>query len=43
MLKNCVAVLDIGSSEVSLIVGQRDVNGTLNVRYIARNKYNGFA
>ena len=43
MLKNCVAVLDIGSSEVSLIVGQRGVNGTLNVRYIARNKYNGFA
>ena len=43
MLKNCVAVLDIGSSEVSLVVGQRGVNGTLNVRYIARNKYNGFA
>lgn len=32
MFNNCVAVLDIGSSYVSLFVGERSVNGTFSFR-----------
>ncbi len=43
MLKNCVAALDVGSSKISVLVGQRGVNDTLTVRYMAKRKYEGFA
>lgn len=43
MLKNCVAVLDVGSSAVTVLVGERGVNETLNVRYVAKNEYSGFS
>ena len=43
MLKNCVAVLDVGSSKISVLVGQRGVNETLTVRYMVRKEYDGFA
>lgn len=43
MLKNCVAVLDVGSSKISVLVGQRGVNDTLTVKYMVKKKYDGFA
>ena len=43
MLKNCVAVLDICSSKISVLVGQRGVNDTLTVKYMVRKEYDGFA
>lgn len=43
MLKNCVAALDVGSSKISVLVGQRGVNDTLTVKYMVGKKYDGFA
>ena len=43
MLKNCVAVLGVGSSKISVLVGQRGVNDTLTVKHMVGRKYDGFA
>lgn len=43
MLKNCVAVLEVGSSKVNVLVGERGVNDTITVKYVAKNEYNGFS
>lgn len=42
MLKNCVAVLDIGSSSISLIVGEYGVNGTFIIRASESENYYAF-
>ena len=34
MIKNCVAVLDVGSSKITVLVGQR---------FVTKNEYSGFA
>ena len=43
MLKKCVAILDIGSSKVSALVGQRGVNNTLVIKSEASCEYVGFS
>ena len=43
MFKNCVTVLDVGSSGITIIVGQRGVNDTITERYVAKSEYSGFA
>ena len=42
MLKDCVAILSIGSSNVNLIVGERGVNGTFIIRASASVDYYAF-
>lgn len=42
MPKNEQAILDFGSQKLSLLVGNRDVNNSLNVRCIYEEKYEGF-
>lgn len=42
MLNNCVAVLDIGSSYISLFVGEESVNGTFTFRAKEREQYYAF-
>jgi cell division ATPase FtsA len=42
MLNNCVAVLNIGSSNVSLIVGEESVNGTFTFRAKESEEYYAF-
>jgi cell division ATPase FtsA len=32
MLKDCLAVLEIGTSKISLIIGEKSVNGTFAFR-----------
>ena len=39
MLKDCVATLNIGSSELSLTVGERSVNGVFSFRAVERVNY----
>lgn len=43
MLKNCVAVLSIGSSNINLIVGERGVNGTFVIRANVSVDYYAFS
>lgn len=43
MLKKCVAILDIGSSKVSALVGQRGVNNTLVIKSETSCEYVGFS
>ena len=43
MIKNCVAVLDVGSSKITVLVGQRGVNDTITERFVTKNEYSGFA
>ena len=42
MIKNCVAVLDVGSSKITVLVGQRGVNDTITERFVTKNEYSGF-
>ena len=42
MLKDCVAVLSIGSSNINLIVGERGVNGTFIIRANVSADYYAF-
>lgn len=39
MFKNCVATLNISSSEISLTVGERSVNGAFSFRAVEKVKY----
>ncbi len=43
MLKDCVAILSIGSSNISLIVGERGVNGTFVFRANVSREYYPFS
>lgn len=43
MIKNCVTVLDVGSSGITVLVGQRGVNDTITERFATKNEYSGFA
>jgi cell division protein FtsA len=42
MPKNSVAVLDIGSEKLSVIIGERDVNNTFKILGIGESDYAGF-
>ena len=42
MFKNSIAVLDIGSSYISLFVGEQSVNGTFTFRAKESQKYYTF-
>ncbi len=42
MLKDCVAILDIGSSSINLIVGEYGVNGTFVIRASESEDYYAF-
>lgn len=42
MIKKDVAVLDIGSSSVTVIIGERGVNGTFNIKGNGQAEYAGF-
>ena len=43
MLKNSVAVLDVGSSKVTALTGERGVNGTFVISGISEVAYDGFS
>ena len=36
MVKKDVAILDFGSSKISVLVAERGVNGTFNIKVLAR-------
>lgn len=42
MFKRSVAVLEIGSKNVTCVVAQRGVNGTFIIKSVAEKKYDGF-
>lgn len=42
MVKKNIAVLDFGSSHISVLIGDRGVNGTFDVRGFAQSSYAGF-
>lgn len=42
-IKNCFAALDVGSSKVTAITGERGVNGTFAVGATAEVEYDGFS
>lgn len=42
MAKSDVAILDFGSQKLTILIGQRDVNNTLNVRAKFCSNYEGF-
>ncbi len=42
MSKKNIAVLDFGTSHVSVLIGDRSVNGTFDVRGFAQSSYSGF-
>ena len=43
MLKNGVTILDIGSSKVTLLLGERGVNRTYNIDAVEEREYEGYA
>ena len=42
MSKRNVAVLDFGSNHISVMIGDKGVNGTFDVRGFAQSSYSGF-
>ena len=42
MFKRSVAVLEIGSKNVTCVIAQRGVNGTFIIKSVAEKKYDGF-
>ena len=42
MTKKEVAILDIGSQKLTILVGSRDVNNSINVRCNYQENYEGF-
>ena len=42
MARKNIAVMDFGSSRVSVLIGDRSVNGTFDVRGYAEMAYAGF-
>ncbi len=42
MTKNEVAILDIGSQKLTILVGSRDVNNSINIRCTYQENYEGF-
>ncbi|HBF86528.1 MAG TPA: hypothetical protein DDW54_02490 [Clostridiales bacterium] len=43
MIKNRVTILDVGSSGVTALIGERGINNTFTVLSAARREYDGFA
>ena len=42
MAKKNIAVLDFGTNHISVLIGDRGINGTFDVRGFAKSSYAGF-